>query len=385
MKLLYLANIRVPSEKGETLQVMKMCSAFAGCDSHMFVELVVPHRRNPKLRYVDPFVYFNVAKKFTIRRLPTFDLMPLKPILGKLAFKFNYWNFARLASAYALVQDADVIYSREWRTLHFLRNKEKNLIFELHDFREQDVWGYKAIEESCSLFVVITHGLKKKLVESGISEEKILVAPDAVDIEEFAVSETREAARERLGLPKDMKLVVYTGHLFEWKGIYALIDAFDILQDGKEDIKLVLVGGLEEDIQAVKDYLFEKNIRSVLVVGHRPYQDVPLYLRAADVLVMSDSMRFDISREYTSPLKLFQYMAAQKPIVAPATPALCEILNDECAWLYEPDNPLLLAQAISQAFEHPKKSKQKSTTAFEQVHEYTWKKRAEKILDNLKF
>ncbi len=381
MKILYLANTRVPSERGETLQIIKMCSALASSGAGTTVELVVPRRKN-KMKAINPFEYYGVDDNFKITYLPTIDLMPWRFLFGKWAFRVNYWIFSHLAAMYACkVRNPDVVYSRDWRTLYLLRNGKCDIIFELHDFREQDVDGYKTIANICVSIVVISQGLKKRLVDAGIPEKKIVIAPDAVDVSEFDIQLSMEDARKKLNLSREQKLVVYTGHLFKWKGINTLVDAFRILQDHKYDAHLLLVGGLYEDIVVVKNQILEKGIKNITVVGHRPYNEMSSYLKAADVVVMADSMQYDISREYTSPLKLFQYMATRKPIIAPTTPALQEILNTDNAWLYTPDDPASLATTVKYVLEHPDESSVKVENAWREVQKYTWVNRKKTIFD----
>lgn len=376
MKLLYLANIRVPSEKGETLQIVKMCDAFSRM-RNMNVELVVPRRINTALGGIDPYTYFGVRESFVIRKLSTVDLMPIRSLVGKLAFRLNYWLFIRTAVRYAQKQQPDIVYSRDWRIITRFENTQIKLVYELHDFRAQDVEGYKKVANMGVQIVVITHGLKEKLIEYGISEYCIMVSPDAVDIAEFDIMQSQEDARNALTLSAKKELVLYTGHLFDWKGVYTLVDASKLFPENR---KLILVGGLPEDVARIREYCEQKNLHNVSVLGHQPYTQIPLYLKSADVVVLSDSLKYDISREYTSPLKLFQYMAAKRPIVAPKTPALLEMLSSSNAWLYEPDNAEAMAEAIDQAITEKETSKAHISSAWELVQGYTWEKRAEAIM-----
>ena len=77
-KLLYIANIRLPTEKAHGIQIMKMCEAFA--HEGVNVELVVPRRFN--VIKEDPFAYYGVGKNFTTTRIPSFDLIAF----GKIGF-----------------------------------------------------------------------------------------------------------------------------------------------------------------------------------------------------------------------------------------------------------------------------------------------------------
>lgn len=381
MKILYLANVRLPSQKAESLQIMKMCEALARAGHH--VELVVPHRHNPQLKNEDPYEFYHVENIFKIRWLPMVDFMQWRRLLGSVAFKLNYWIFARVVSIYARLIMTDVIYSRDWRTLQLLRRHKKNLIFELHEYREKDAWAYKSIEAACKRIIVISKGLKRKLVESGIVQEKVFVAPDAVTLEEFDFTLTPPKAREAINLPADVPLVVYTGGLYEWKGIYTIIDGFALFKQRHHDARLILVGGMEEDVSRIKEYIMEHEISGIMLMGHRPYTELPLYMKAADVLILGDSAKFDIGREYTSPLKLFQYMAARRVIVASGTPAIQEVISQESAWLFTPDNPESLAFVLTNAFENSVESQKKVQQAFNLVKQFTWNQRALDIIKSL--
>ena len=84
---------------------------------------------------------------------------------------------------------------------------------------------------------------------------------------------------------------------------------------------------------------------------------------------------------YASPLKLFEYMASGRPIIASDLPALREILNDKNALFFEPGNADDLARAIKMLKQSQALGYHLSQQALSDVKEYTWDKRALKILD----
>ncbi|MCH7658903.1 MAG: glycosyltransferase family 4 protein [Bacteroidetes bacterium] len=79
--------------------------------------------------------------------------------------------------------------------------------------------------------------------------------------------------------------------------------------------KFVFVGGTDADIKKFKKEA--QGLDNVLILGHKPFSEIPRYLAAADVLVLPNSARTDISKKFTSPLKMFEYMAMGKIVVAP--------------------------------------------------------------------
>src|SRR5580704_10891635 len=105
MKILYIANMRLPTEKAHGAQIMKMCEAFArqGCE----VELMVPVRTNEIKE--DPFVYYGVEKKFTVTYIRTPDTVGW----GKLGFLLQSFWFALNASRAMTKTKFDILYGRD--------------------------------------------------------------------------------------------------------------------------------------------------------------------------------------------------------------------------------------------------------------------------------
>jgi glycosyltransferase involved in cell wall biosynthesis len=225
--------------------------------------------------------------------------------------------------------------------------------------------------------VVITQRLKELYVAAGIPADRVLVAPDGVDLARFENLPNREDARRRMGLPVEGRVVCYTGHLFEWKGVYVLVDAALHLPDAL----FLIVGGMAEDQERLQAYAARQSIKNVHLIAHLPPTEVPAYLFAADVLVLPNSAQETISREYTSPLKMFEYMASKTPIVATDLPSTREILRDgKNALLIEPDDPEALARGIRRVLEMPGRGRQLGAQARRDVAALTWEQRAANVL-----
>jgi len=144
---------------------------------------------------------------------------------------------------------------------------------------------------------------------------------------------------------------------------------------------LYVVGGTPKDISDFKEFISTNRIPNVIVTGYVSPKLIPKYLAAADVLVLPNTSEEAISRLYTSPLKLFEYMAARRPIVASDLPSVREILNEENAILVRSDNPKALADGIQKVLTNEELSKKLAENAFKEVQRYSWEKRAEKILE----
>ena len=104
-----------------------------------------------------------------------------------------------------------------------------------------------------------------------------------------------------------------------------------------------------------------------------------MYLRAADVLVLPNSAKKEVSKTYTSPMKLFEYMASSVPIVASDLQSLREVLDDSTCYFFISDNSESLATVITKALKDLQ-APAKAARPHEKVQRYTWGNRAESIL-----
>lgn len=369
MKICYIANIRMPTEKGHGLQIMKMCEAFALLDHE--VRLIVPGRDN--FIKEDPFDFYKIdheaRKKIKITYVKSFD--PLKG--GKLGYWFQYWTFAEMAAIEMRKDWPDVVYSRDFVILFNMMLIHPNLVWEAH--QGEDSWMIRVLLKKAKL-VAITYGLVELYSRYLKSIDDALVAPDAVDLREFDIQLTREQCRDKLCLPKTQKIALYWGHLYAWKGVQTLADAAHLFNNYE---LAVVVGGTDYDIDTFKKA--NKGNPHLLIVGKRPRNEIGMFMKAADVLVLPNTKKEKISSHYTSPLKLFENMASGTPIVASDLPSLREVLDECNCVFFMPDDPKSLFEAVREVFSNPELAREISAKAYEDVQHYTWDKRAQKIIE----
>jgi glycosyltransferase involved in cell wall biosynthesis len=370
MKLTYIANARIPTEKAHGIQIMKMCEAFVCAEVN--VELIVPMRLNPIKQ--DPFKYYGIEKKFTITRIPCIDLVKF----GRVGFLFQSISFTVFSFLYLLFKnDIDVIYSRDELPLLSASLLKKRTFWEVHTNRFNIFvrWLLGRVDGVVS----ITRGLKNFYINRGVDKGKVLVSPDGVDIFEFQIKKSKEECRKELELPIDKKIILYTGHLYDWKGAQVLADTAKQLKDNE---LVVFVGGTEKDLKMFKKR--NEYLKNILIVGYRSHQEIPIWLKAADVLVLPNTGNKDISRLYTSPMKLFEYMASGVPIIASDLPSIREVLNEQNAILVQSGDSKSFASGIREALNNKELADMISSWALLGVEKYTWKNRAKSILDFIK-
>lgn len=356
----------MPTEKAHGIQIIKMCEALAlfGLE----VELVLPWRFN-KIKE-DVFEYYQVKKSFKIKKMFSLDLVPLE--IPRLGFWIQSLSFNLFSFFYLLFKQADIFYSRDSFSLYCISFFKENLVCEAHTV-PKSFFLHKRVFKKARAIVVVTEKIKEELVKKGISENKVLVAQDGVDLDDFNIEVSKAEARKKLNLPLDKKIVLYAGLFDKWKGYLTLLEASKFFEKG---VKLVMIGGTEKQVEKLR-----KEYPNVIFLGYLPYTRLPLNQKAADVLILPNSGREKVSKYWTSPLKLFSYMASGRPIVASDLPSLREVLNENNAYLVKPDSPEKLAQGVKRVLEGADFSIKISAQAHQDAQFYSWINRVKKIVN----
>ena len=395
-RLYYLTANRIPGFRAASIQQVRMCEGFqrAGMD----VELVHP-------RYRDPFVvsaslslwdYYGIKTRFRRRELPT--LMMDQPSLfwyGRIpkiggltlctAFSF-YWLRNCLVGREVL--DHSVVYAREMLMVYLAQLLQRWLGIDVPIFYEAhrldfgaSAWLYERVLPKLRGIVAITQAAKNGLVDAyHLCPEHVLVEPDGVDLERFSVCNLSvDSIRASLGLPlSPVKLIGFAGNLYPGRGGEEMLYAASELAP---DVCFVLVGGQPEDLQRLQVIRSELGLEArVHFVGHIPPADVPKYLKAFDVLVAPYTLSIPTA-SWTSPLKIFEYMAARKPIVISRLPVFGEVLRDgENCLMVRPGDSDDLAVGLRRVLRDETLGRRLAERAYADVQRFTWSARAERIV-----
>ena len=276
------------------------------------------------------------------------------------------------------LNECDVWYCREPRLLFLVlilsfmyRIKIPYVVFEIHD-------------ESRAFFdrlILILFRLNHKFVIIAITEElstwlknkynylenHILVLADGVSSEMFKV----ESQPDKDGH------ILYTGSLYAWKGVYTLVDAARLLPEND----FIIVGGNDNDIKSLKKYA--NGISNVDIVGYVPHEEISIFYKGAAIVVLPNSSDHEMSRLYTSPLKLFEYMASGIPIVASNLPSLKEVLREDTVEFADPDNATSLSKAFKKVLNDYNKAMDKASLAKIEVKQFSWNQRVSKIMNHI--
>ena len=370
MRLIYVSNLHVPARKSYGLQIVKNCEAFAGEGLH--VELISPKGIFRKV-VVDVFDHYNAKRIFTVKYL---SFVQNGKTLRKIFRGFSSFvseAFFLPRALYAIFPYySDIIYTRDKYFALVASFLGWNIFYEAHDAPSKK---FLKLLKRAKGIVVITEGLRSAFLDAGIKKESIFVAADGVDLKNFTIPEGKYECRGKLGLPADKTILVYTGQLYPWKGGDTLAEASRYLGN---NVFIYLVGGSPK---YVEEYRKKYENHNVKIMGYRPHSEMPYWMGSADVLILPNSGRYDTSSRWTSPTKLFEYMASKRPIVASAVPSTREILDENTAVFFKPDNSKSLADAVRTVLGNKDLANKVSANAFTKVADYTWQKRAEKILN----
>ena len=347
MRILYLAFVRLPTEKAHGLQIVKTCEALkaAGAD----VTLMIPGRKTTIQETVTQ--YYGLTSDINLVSLHTPDWIRF----GTFGFALGALVFSEVAKWQRPFWSADVVYSRDAFVLIQYVLLGRRLVYEAHT---EPTWVSTFVARRAHRVVTISQGLKDAYVLRGVPEAKIFVAHDAIDPTPFENAPTQESARRAFGIPEG-RVALYVGRIEKEKGAETFAAASEHTKT-----QVVLIGPGKEKERMKHAY------PKALFLPETKYRDLPQVLAAADVLVVPNSATSADTSHYTSPLKAFAYLAAKKPIIATRVPALVEIFKDQVTYA-TPDDPADLARAVDEARTVPT------------LTPYTWDKRARDILSFL--
>ncbi len=380
----------MPTEKAHGLQIVQNCEAFAAAG--WTTELWVARRWNRTMRNVDVHDYYGVKPNFTIRYIPTLDLMPLarhRRALERMAHYVILVSFSVSMISRAVFTRADAFYTRDRLValvLTFLKRRS-SIAHEVHQLSSSKLG--RALQQAAVARVgntfTISERLRTDLVARGANAATIHVARDAVSESRFADAPKRLAARIDVDWPTDAFIVGYVGRLHTMgvdKGVGTLLRAVA----GLPGASLAIVGGPDEMADNLRRQWRELGLdeRRFLFSGHVAPHRVPVYLRALDVCAMPYPAEpyFEF---HMSPLKLFEYMASGRPIVASDLPSIAEVLDDgKTALLFPAGDVDALARALA-TLQHDEYLRETlAASAYDEVmQKYTWAKRAAMILDRV--
>jgi glycosyltransferase involved in cell wall biosynthesis len=401
MKIAVVAPTSLPSRRANTIQVMKMSQAFVRLGHAIWLFAPTEKPARVSHRWDELARHYGLMNEF--------------PVIWLRANRFfRGYDYGLRAVHLAQEMNVDLLYTRHPQTAALSSTLGVPTILEIHDIPQGWIgpWLFRRFIKGngARRLVVITHALARDLMRkfsslpristvynSELHQEQppqfILVAPDGVDLDRYSNFLSPSSARMALvsdpnspakHLDIDAFTAGYTGHLYAGRGA----DLLMVLASRLPDITFLLIGGEPNSVASIRAQVAEKGLRNIVLTGFISNAELPLYQAACDVLLMpyqdrvAGSSGGDISR-YLSPMKVFEYLACGRPIIASSLPVFNEILNSKNAIFVPFDDLDTWVKEIKILQNDPERRKALSTQARRDAERYDWTSRSELILKGL--
>lgn len=353
MRIAVMTEVEADRAQAHMINVVKTAGGFVRLGHDTMLLCRPPLSRATPIalsqRYAEPDVRWHTPES------------PIRPATPNEAID----PFARWAVGQATSSGADLIYARSFRCALAAAEAGLPVVCETHAYINDPnpllnaaLNATRQTHQRIDAIITISHRLKTHYVKRGAAEDRVFIVPDGVDLDLFA--RPRKDASLGPSPFADFNTdnasiaqcnVLYSGHLYDHKGIPTLIEAAKKLD---RSVIVHLLGGLPEDVARVRECVAATTGAGARVIVHGPvsHAHVPPWLWHANVLVLPPSRR-EPSCQWTSPIKLAEYLAAGTPIVASKIPALRDWVDDRAVTWFKPDNPTDLARRIREAADEP--------------------------------
>lgn len=367
MKIYYVVNARMPSDKAYGIQIAKMCEAFV--EQGIELELIIPRTQHAQIPLKE---FYNLRVDVPTSTFAGFDWYDR----GRIGFALSSLTFMASVCLYLLRRERSaLIYTIDMDSYSFapLALLNAPVAAEMHSPKPTNIFT-RLFFEKVKYIITTNPIIQDELVSVfALPLERFIVEPNGVDPCAFEAPAKGEA-RKALGLSADAKIVLYVGRFYDWKGMSILQQTAFILE--KKGILTYLVGGTQADFERRT----QSSSSSLHFGGLVAHQDITRWCSAADVLLILGTRANEFSYRYTAPMKLFEYLASGRPVVAADTPALRSLISEHEVKFYTPDDPADLVRAISSVFSDSERAGQARVKGLQKAREHVWAKRAERIL-----
>ena len=371
MKIYYIGSPEVFTEGASAIHVARMCEAFSKIGEEVTLMLPISSDRIDKF-----FSYYGIKKNFKIYPSMGFLKGP------KRHFFHGVSSFFKVLT----LDDYDCIVTRNITFAFLASYLKNNIIVDIHH-PPVNLFSRIAIKrfvESKNILKIICNSEGTRNAIDKESNKKFQVLNNGVNIQDFKPNEEYIKFKNQLNIPIDVKVISYVGNTYKGRGIEKIIR----LAKDYKNIYFLVIGGEKEDNLKYKRLITEE--RNIFFTNHVPHVEIPNYLMISDILLIPYDSDFTIKGDqvassFSSPIKLFEYLSAKKPIIASDLPSFVSILkNNKNALLVNPDSYKEIKDSVQILLDNPEKREQLSNEAFELSKDFSWENRAKKILSGLK-
>ena len=371
MQTAVITTSQVPSKTANSIQVMKVCQSY--CQLGHDVTLFVPGKKTAEWDQISSI--FGIESKFPIKYIPSFRI-------------FRRYDFSFIVGLYLFFQKFDLVHTWLPQIAIIAGFFKRPYIMELHGMPTgkagPDLFKKILFSDHRKRFLCITNALRKMYEDEysfNFKNSEIIIAPNGVELDRYKNITGQTQFKSELGLSNSFT-AVYTGHLYEGRGMNLLIE----LAHKMPEVQFLWVGGREDDVRYWKNYIHEKNLQNITLTGFIENKFIPIYQSIGDVLLMPYETTIAGSSggnsvEFCSPMKMFEYMAAGKPIISSDLPILHEVLNEKNAIFCQHNDVDQWVSAIESIKKNPACGRDLGEQAKIDVQKYSWKERAKQSLE----
>jgi glycosyltransferase involved in cell wall biosynthesis len=238
----------------------------------------------------------------------------------------------------------------------------------LASISERGVW------QAADAIICVSSQLKDFLTQFGVSAGKVFVVPNGVDLEKFRLTVDGLAVRKKYKL-EGKTVVGFVGSLKSWHGANNMVESLRLAISRKSDVRGLIVG---EDA-SIGELIERSSLSSrIILTGNVPYGSIPEYISAMDIAVAPYP---DIENFYFSPLKIFEYMAMRKPVIASGIGQIRDIIvHRHNGYLVEPGDVRELAAGIIELADNTELCREIAKNARQTIEQnYSWIKSAQAV------
>lgn len=302
--------------------------------------------------------------------------LPVSPYLKRITLKRNWGPFksvffwALKFKILTLKLKPDLVFVRHPKLAFFLiKLKISPLFFEVHEIlKDKHPEGTKIESLEKTIYtrvqglVFISKGLKSRARELYHFKAPYTIAPSGTFI--------CKACASKKFAPEKIQDIYYVGTShYNWKGLDTLFKALEKCPS----LTLHFVGPFE------KKALPSALKRRIHVYEWQNFSSIQKILKKAQIGVLPNTGREAVSRFYTSPMKLLDYMATKTAVAASDLPSIRELASENEVLFFTPDDPQSLAETLQLLSQNSKLRERLATAAYEKAKEFTWEKRAQKL------
>jgi len=356
-----------------------MCSALGSQGGK--VELILPRGQAFQLSALgcrgSIWQFYGLTENFSIRYLPN--------PFSRFGNALRKPGYAFFAMSYVMATGKQVVNVRQIELAMMAARFNRPFVFECHNFFKPS--SSKLFPRFIEIMnsprcrggiVSTTQAGRNSFVKAGVPEGRIAVLPNGVHIHRYEELPPQEDLRRTLQLPGSKAIACFSGSLYPGRGIENIIYCAERFKD----IYFLIIGGSPDEVRHYRGMAAKSDSKNMHFTGHVPSTNVPHYLKAADLLLMPNTSKSSgHSIVYASPMKVFDYLAAGKPIIASDFPVLREIFtHEQNAFLVPADSEQELARGLQWVLDNPAKAGKMAEQACCDAAGYSWKKRAAEYL-----